>query len=174
MSGQKELVKKEPRRVLVAGSFDPVTKGHMTLIHYAATHFEQVFAVLFVNTEKSYSFTMAERKALLEAACAPYENVVVDQFEGMQYLYAKEKGIDLVIRGYRNQRDLEYEGLVADFNRTALPGFETLLLESREEEREISSTAIRQMLREKRDVSPFVPEQTVELLSEFAENKGWN
>lgn len=167
-------MKKEEKKVLVAGSFDPVTKGHMALIDYASAHFEQVFAVIFINAEKSYLFTKEERLALLEAACAPYENVQVDYFDGMQYLYAKEKGIDLVLRGYRNEKDLAYERIVADFNRNALPGFETILLESKGEQRQISSTMIRELLAENGDVSPFVPPLTLNLLSRFAKKKQWN
>ena len=166
-------MEKEKKRVLVAGSYDPVTKGHMMLIEYAAAHYEEVFVVMFVNAEKEYLFTVEERRALLEAACKGYTNVTVDYWEGMQYQYAEKMGIDLVIRGYRGEADLEYEHRVADFNRKALPGFETLLLPSGENERQITSTAIRQMLGQKRDVSPYVPGETLDLLADFAEKKKW-
>ncbi|MBP3322517.1 MAG: pantetheine-phosphate adenylyltransferase [Clostridia bacterium] len=160
--------------MLVAGSFDPVTLGHMTLIKYASEHYEEVYAVLFINVEKTYLFSLDQRRALLEAACAPYENVRVDAWEGMQYLYARDHGIGLVIRGYRSQEDLEYEKKVADFNRNALPGFETILLPCSEELCDVSSTMVRDLLVRKGDVSPFVPVETLALLSDFAEKANWN
>jgi pantetheine-phosphate adenylyltransferase len=171
MKSPEQLLLKGGERALVAGSFDPVSLGHMALIDYAAKTFSEVHAVIFINAEKTCFFDLKERLALLEAACQKYENVKTGSFSGMLYAYAKEEKIDFTVRGYRNETDLSYEKNMADFNEKALPGLETLLLQSRPDQRWISSTKIREILRDQGDFSPFVPPETVELLQSFLKEK---
>ena len=171
MKRAEELVAKGAERVLVAGSFDPVSLGHMALIDYAARTFGQVHAVIFVNDQKDYFFTLAERLALLEAACSRYENVKTGTDNGMLFSYAKREGIAYTVRGYRNENDLAYEQKMADFNEKACPGLETLLVKSRPDQQMISSTKIRELMVKKGDFAPYVPTETLELLEKFVKEK---
>ncbi|MBQ8400088.1 MAG: pantetheine-phosphate adenylyltransferase [Clostridia bacterium] len=164
-------MEKTPQKILVAGSFDPVTKGHITLIDYAAKHYEQVYAVIFINAEKTYYFSLEERLALLRAACAEYANVTVDFCNGMQYEYAQEHGITRALRGYRNEQDLRYEKIVADFNENAPWRLETQMLACEEELRQVSSTKIRELLALGGDFGGLVPENTIPLLKKMAKEK---
>ncbi len=158
---------KSPLKAIVAGSYDPVTRGHMYLIDYAAKNYQEVYAVIFVNCEKNYKFLLDERFRMLKAACAPYSNVRVDSDGGMQYEYAKRHGVSVAVRGYRNQSDLEYEKKIARFNNDALPGYTTQLLKCPKDLRKISSTLVREKLERGEDVSAFVPPQILKILDEF-------
>ena len=171
MKRPEELVLKGQERALVAGSFDPISLGHMALIDYASKTFHEVHAILFINAEKEYFFSVEERLALLEAACRRYENVKTGSCSGMLYAYAKEEKIDFTVRGYRNENDLVYEQKMADFNENALPGLETLLLKSRPDQQLVSSTKVRELLRNQGDFAPFVPKETLILLQRFMEEK---
>lgn len=167
MKTPEQLQDARQKRALVAGSFDPISLGHMSLVDYAARTFGEVEVVLFVNAEKEYFFTAEQRLRLIEAACSRYENVKTGSSDGMLYLYAKDHQIDFTVRGYRNEFDLIYEQKMAQFNENALPGFETLLVKSRPDQRFISSTKIRELLRNNGDFAPFVPSETVDLLRSF-------
>ncbi len=164
-------MEKIPQKILVAGSFDPVTKGHLALIDYAAKHYEQVYAVIFINAEKTYYFSLDERLMLLRAACAEYTNVTVDFCNGMQYEYAEKHGITRALRGYRNEQDLEYEKIVADFNKNAPWKMETELFACEEELRQVSSTRIRELLSLGGDFGGLVPENVVVLLKKIMKEK---
>ena len=164
-------MKKSKSSAIVAGSFDPVTKGHMYLIDYAAGHYEKVWVVIFVNDQKDCMFSMEQRLEMLKAACAGYENVIVDANEGMQYLYAKEKGITRAIRGYRSPADLSYEKEIAAFHQKVYPGYETELLPCPDGLKNVSSTVVRDFLEEQKDISSLVPAEILPLIGGFyAEN----
>ena len=162
-------MKRSARKVIVAGSYDPVTVGHLYLIDYAARHYESVRAVIFVNENKNYLFPLEKRLELLRAACAKYDNVTVDSDGGMQYLYAKKHGITRAIRGYRNGKDLAYEWESAEFNRTHLPGYETVLLRTPKRLAHVSSTLVRAKLAAGEELEGLVPDECLELLSKRPE-----
>lgn len=159
---EKTMPKEE--KALVPGSFDPITKGHMYLIDYAAKNYRQVYVTIFVNAEKNSFFSPEERLEMIRAACKGYSNVTVDYDGGMQYLYAQKHDIRVAVRGYRNSQDYEYEQIVAKFNAEHLPGFRTELIACPEEISHISSTTVRRAMEEKEDVSCFVPEQILPFL----------
>ena len=162
---------KSPEKAIVAGSFDPVTNGHLYLVKRAAAKYEEVRVVIFVNGEKTYTFSEEERLEMLKAACARFENVTVDSDGGMQYLYAKKHGITVSVRGYRNAADLAYEKKWAVFNAEALPGYRTELLRCPRTLRGVSSTEVRRLLAEGGDVSPLVPPEILPLLARFYKRK---
>ena len=155
---------KEQKIAVVPGSYDPVTKGHMFLIDYAATHYETVYVTAFVNPEKKYLFTLSERLEMLKIACAPYQNVTVDSSEGMQVDYAKEKGITVCVRGYRDEQDRLYEEKIATYNSEHLPVYQTVLLPSPSSMNKISSTAVREKLVRNDPVFELVPPEIAEYL----------
>ena len=159
-------MKRSPRTAIVAGSYDPVTAGHLYLIDYAARHYQNVRAVIFVNESTNYLFPLEKRLELLRAACAKYDNVTVDCDGGMQYLYAKKHGATRAVRGWRNDKDLAYEKESADFNRTHLPGYETVLLRTPKKLAHISSTLVREKLAAGEDLAGLVPDECLKLLSD--------
>lgn len=132
-------------RALVPGSYDPVTVGHLDIIKRAASKYDEVFAVVFINPEKKYRFSIEERVKMLSLAAEDIRNVRVDSSEGLVIDYMKEKGIDIIVKGYRNETDLEYERRQAEWNKKN-GGFDTELLPAREELSEVSSSRVRASL----------------------------
>ena len=132
--------------VLLPGSYDPPTKGHLSLIERAAEEYETVFAVAFVNPTKTYAFTPEERVEMLRLMTEHLPSVTVGYAEGLVIDYARAHGITLLIKGYRNDTDLAYEKVQADWN-LANGGLETRLLPAMNGEAAISSTAAKEALR---------------------------
>lgn len=150
--------------VLVAGSFDPVTNGHMTLVDRAAARYKKVYAVIFINDKKEYRYPLETRFEMLKAACAKYPNVTVDANDGMLWAYARDKGITLTIRGYRNESDLAYEKQMALFNERALPTLKTRLIRSEAPYEHVSSTYVKSVLDSGGDPRDLVPEEAIPIL----------
>ncbi len=152
--------------VLLPGSYDPPTLGHLSLIERAAKEYGKVHAVAFVNPEKKYTFSRDERIQMLRLMTAHLPSVTVGYAEGLVIDYAKENGIDLLIKGYRNETDLAYERAQAAWN-LENGGIETLLLPATEGLEEISSTAAREALSKKSTAHSLLHES----VWRFIENK---
>ena len=136
---------KKEMTVLLPGSYDPPTLGHLSLIERAAKEYGHVHAIAFVNPDKAYSFAPQERVEMLRRMTAHLPSVTVGFAEGLVIDYARAHGIGLLIKGYRNEKDLAYERLQADWN-LENGGIETLLLAAEAGQERISSTAARKAL----------------------------
>ena len=93
--------------VILPGSYDPVTVGHLDIIRRAAEAHDEVYVVIFVNPEKTYTFSLDDRMRMLMLATDDYDNVLVSYSNGMVVDYMREHGIEKIIKGYRNEVDLE-------------------------------------------------------------------
>ena len=132
------------KTVLLPGSYDPVTKGHFAVLSFAARHFDAVRAVIFVNPDKDCLFPLSDRLAFLRLAAARFPNVTVDADQGLVADYVKRHGIDLIVKGVRDERDYLYEAKMVDWN--AAHGAETLLLPASPALKNVSSTTLRERL----------------------------
>jgi pantetheine-phosphate adenylyltransferase len=141
--------------VILPGSYDPVTLGHLDIIRRAAQEYDEVYVVIFVNPEKTYSFSLDDRMRMLMLATDELDNVLVSYSGGMVVDYMREHGIEKIIKGYRNEIDLEYEKKQADFNRI-YGGYETELVKCRDGFESISSTEVRQRIERGEDISDLV------------------
>lgn len=148
--------------VLLPGSYDPPTKGHLSLIERAAREYGRVYAVAFVNPKKTYTFTPEERVEMLRLMAEHLPSVTVGYAEGLVIDYAKANGISLLIKGYRNEADLAYEEAQADWN-FRHGGIETRLLPAMEGEAQISSTAAREALKTG-DADPLLCEKVLDFI----------
>ena len=155
---------KSKRRALVAGTFDPVTLGHMMPVEYAVRRYRKVYVTIFINKDKTCLFPVEKRFEMLKAACAKYKNVTVERCDGMLWEYAKEKGVTVTVRGYRNESDLAYENEMAQFNANAFPRLKTELVRCPEQLSQISSTRVRSLLARGEDPSALMPEEAAQLL----------
>ena len=149
-------------KVILPGSYDPVTLGHLEIIKRAKELYGEVYAVVFNNPEKSYTFSPEERVNMLRLAT---ENVgvFVDYSDGLVIDYMKENGIEKIVKGYRNEKDLEYEREMAEWNKVN-GGFETVLLESSEAFSGISSTLARERIKSGGELSGILPEKVIGFL----------
>lgn len=127
-------------KAIVTGSFDPFTLGHLEIVKYALTKYDTVYVVALNNEEKSYMFTLEERKRIIELSVSELENVIVDAYSGLTADYMNKNGITHIVRGIRNEQDKEYEIKLANKMKEFNPNFETEIIECSEKLKNISST----------------------------------
>ena len=150
-------------KVILPGSYDPVTQGHLEIIRRAASEYSEVYVVIFVNPDKKYTFSLDERMAMLMIATEELDNVLVSYSDGLVIDYMREHGIQLIIKGYRNDADLEYERRQAEWN-LAHGGYETELVEAEESFAHISSTLVRERLRRGESLQGLLPPEVEKYL----------
>ncbi|OUR74434.1 pantetheine-phosphate adenylyltransferase [Methylophaga sp. 41_12_T18] len=138
------------------GTFDPITNGHVDLIHRASKLFDKVIVAIAINPGKAPTFSLAERVDLAEQTLTELENVEVCGFEGLLVDVAKQKKADVILRGLRAVSDFEHEFQLASMNRKMEPDVETLFLTPAEQFSYISSSLVREIAALGGDVSDFV------------------
>jgi pantetheine-phosphate adenylyltransferase len=151
---------KKIRSVILPGSYDPVTLGHLDVIRRAAEEYDEVYAVVFVNPKKQYTFSVDQRVSMLMLAVDDLENVIVSYSGGLVIDYMRDHGIELIVKGYRNAADLEYEKMQADWN-LKMGGYETRLIEASRNLTQISSTLAREKIKAGEDLSAILPERVI-------------
>ncbi len=150
---------------LTAGTFDPVTYGHLDIIKRAADMCAVLIVGIFENPDKKPLFPLEKRYEALCAATMEIENAIVITNSGMLYEYAKEAGADVIIKGVRSESDRVYEQKQADFNYQH-SGIKTVLLEADPKYKDVSSTLVRKLISEGKSVSRYVPKDAFRVLSE--------
>ena len=149
--------------VIAPGSYDPVTLGHLDIIRRAREEYGEVYAVIFVNPEKKYTFSLDDRVRMLMLATDSMDGVLVSYSNGMVIDYMREHNIEKIVKGYRNEIDLEYERRQAEYN-LEHGGYETVLLPANEELVSISSTEARRRIAAGEDVSAILPPEVIEYI----------
>ncbi len=151
-------------KAVYAGSFDPVTNGHLDIILRAARLFGGLTVLVMKNAGKTPLFTIQERVALLQQVTAEIPGVEVTCADGLLADYARAHQVKILVRGVRGQADLEPELEAAYFNKKFFPEAETVFLPACAELQHISSSAVKEAVRAGADVSAFVPPQVVQAL----------
>lgn len=144
--------------VILPGSYDPVTLGHLDIIRRVAEVEDEVFAVVFINPDKEYMFSLSDRVAMLMLATEDIDNCIVSYSTGRVVDYMREHGIDRIVKGVRCDKDRLYEAPQAEYNKHH-GGFETELLDSRPEYSDISSTRVREAIISGEDITSLVGER---------------
>ena len=144
-------------KLLYAGSFDPVTKGHMDIIARAARLCDELIVAVMHNPDKRGALAVGDRVRLLHKACAALGNVRVIAHSGLLINCAAENGVDAVVRGVRPLGDFEAEYQMAQVNKM-LGGVETLLMTTSEAYASISSSIVRQIAGFGGEIDTLVPE----------------
>lgn len=142
---------------LYPGTFDPITLGHVDLVKRASRLFERVIVAVAANPGKKPMFTLEERTALAEESLADLSNVSVVGFSGLTVAYAKEHGVDVILRGLRAVSDFEYEFQLAGMNRHLADTVETMFLTPSEKYTYVSSTLVREIAAYQGEITSFVP-----------------
>jgi pantetheine-phosphate adenylyltransferase len=148
------------------GTFDPVTYGHLDVIERVSSLFDKVFVAVAHSGHKQPVFSVEERIEMLTEAVAKYDNVEVDDFDGLVVDYAKSKSAKVVVRGLRMISDFEYEFQMALTNRKISPDIETVFMMPNESYSYLSSKLIKEVAFMNADVSKFVPKNVEEKLKE--------
>ena len=147
---------------IVPGSFDPITIGHIYIIKEAAKRYDKVFVAVMINADKSYMFSLDERKNIAYAAVKDIDNVEVITSNGWLYELANSLSADAIVKGYRNDIDLEYENQMAKFNAEHAPNAKTVLIKSDSSIENISSTLIRKKITNGESLNTFLPQEAID------------
>lgn len=144
------------KRALFPGSFDPLTLGHYDIIQRGVKLFDEVIVAIGVNASKKYMFSLEERKKFIEDAFKDEPKVTVVTYEGLTVHFCKEVGVDFILRGLRNPADFEFEKAIAHTNRDLAP-IETVFLLTAADTSYISSSIVRDVIRNDGDYTKLVP-----------------
>ena len=147
----------KPVICLYAGSFDPVTNGHLSLIRRAAERFDRLFVAVMHNPQKHCAFSVGQRMAMLAEVCAPYANVRVLSSEGLTAALAAQLGATVLLRGLRSAQDLDSELTMARVNHRLNPALETVFLPPEEGCEAVSSSLVREIAAFGGNIDSFVP-----------------
>lgn len=144
---------------LYAGSFDPVSNGHLNLIQRGAALFDQLIVAVATNTSKKSLFTTDEKLQLMQENLTHLPNVTVVQHTGgLTIDLAKEWNATVLLRGIRNVKDFEYEADIAAMNKTQNKEIETVFLTADEKYRFVSSSLIKEVAMFGGDITGLVPD----------------
>ena len=159
------------KKAIYAGTFDPITLGHVDVVERAARIFPELIIGVAALTGKDTLFSQEDRVALVTEAVADLPNVTVQPFEGLLVNYARSQDAAVIIRGLRAVSDFEYEFQMALTNRRLAPDLETLFLMPKQDYSFLSSTNVKQVAALGGDASEFVPVGVAEALKKSNEQK---
>lgn len=149
---------------LFPGSFDPVTKAHVDILRRAIPLFDKVVIGIGLNSTKAAFLDIERRKEMLEAVFADEQKVEVATYEGLTVEFCKKIGAAYMIRGIRTVSDFEYEKAIAQMNHALVPEIESIFIVSKPGYSSISSTIVRDIMRNNGDVKQFLPKEAFDLL----------
>lgn len=144
-------------RAIYAGSFDPVTFGHLDIIVRSSQIVDELVVGVLNNQAKSPLFSVEERVRMLEEVTREYANVKIRSFTGLLVEFAKECEAHIIVRGLRAITDFDYELQMAQTNRIMSPELDTMFLTTSLEYAYLSSTTVKEVAGFGGDISAFVP-----------------
>jgi pantetheine-phosphate adenylyltransferase len=148
----------QPRIAVFPGSFDPVTLGHVDIIKKGLQIFDKIIIGIGNNAEKKYMFPLQKREQWLKHVFSDEARVEVCLYTGLTVDFCREVNAGYILRGLRNAADFEFEKAIAHTNHIISGGIETVFVLSRQEYGSLSSSIVRDVLRNGGDASMFLPE----------------
>jgi pantetheine-phosphate adenylyltransferase len=145
------------RRAVCPGTFDPVTNGHLDIIARAAALFDEVVVAVGVNQAKNRLFSPQERVEMLTEACARYDRVRIDVFDGLLTDFCRAHEVHAIVKGLRAVSDFDYELQMAQMN-ASLSGIETVFVPTSPEYSFLASSLVKEVAAYGGDVSGLVPD----------------
>jgi pantetheine-phosphate adenylyltransferase len=145
------------KRAVFPGSFDPITLGHYDIIERGLGLFDEVIIAIGINAEKKYMFSLEDRKRFIEEAFGKDQKIKVMTYSGLTIDFCKEQNAAFILRGLRNPADFEFEKAIAHTNRK-LSEIETVFLLTSSGKSYISSSIVRDVIRNNGDYTSLVPD----------------
>jgi pantetheine-phosphate adenylyltransferase len=145
------------RIAVYAGSFDPITTGHLDLVTRAVSLFDEVVLSIGTNPKKEYFLPIDVRRQVLEECAAPFPNVSVDTFDGLLINHCRSLGANFILRGLRAVTDFEFEFQIGLANMDMAPEVETVFLLTEPKNIFVSSSLVREIATNGGDVSRYLP-----------------
>ncbi len=143
---------------LFPGSFDPITIGHIDVIKRALPLFDKIVVAIGINANKKHMFNLEQRKSWIKEAFVEESKIEVVTYEGLTINFARTIGAKFLLRGLRNPTDFEFEKAISRANQKMAPDVETVFLLTSPETSFISSSIVRDVMRNGGDYKKFVPE----------------
>ena len=151
---------------LCPGSFDPVTLGHLDIIERSSRHFDEVIVAVIRNPQKTASlFSLEDRQQMLKEATQHLTNILIEFFKGLLVDFARDHGVDAIVKGLRAVSDFDQELQMAQMNQR-LSGIDTFFLSTSPQHSFLSSSLVREVARFGGDVSGMVPKNVNDRLVE--------
>jgi pantetheine-phosphate adenylyltransferase len=144
------------KRAVFPGSFDPITIGHYDIIVRGLTLFDELILAIGVNANKDHMFTLEQRTSFIKAAFKDRPQVKIMTYEGLTVDFCRKQNAGFILRGLRNPADFGFEKAIAHTNRK-LDKIETVFLLTSSGKSYISSSIVRDVIRNKGDYTHFVP-----------------
>lgn len=148
------------RKAIFPGSFDPITNGHFDIIKRGVSLFDEVVVAIGINADKKYMFSLDERKKFIENAFKDEPKVKVITYKGLTIDLCRKLEAQFILRGLRNPADFEFEKAIAHTNRK-LSQIETVFLLTASATSYISSSIVRDVIRNGGDYTVLVPDSVV-------------
>ncbi len=146
------------KTAIYAGSFDPITKGHLDVLETSAKIFDKVIIAVAKNGDKKGFLSVEERVDLIKGSVKHLNNVEVDSFDGLTIEYARKRGANVLIRGLRAVSDFEYEMQLSQTNSSLADEIKTVFFITKPEYNFISSSVVKEVYSNNGDISGFVPD----------------
>ena len=159
------------RTCVFAGTFDPFTSGHEYVVDKCLEIFDKVIIAVGVNVDKKPFFSIDERLEIIKSVYADNDRIEVASYTGMLVDFMKKNGAKVTVRGIRNEEDYKYETTMSHFNQDMYCDCITTFIPTPTNLTYVSSSAIRNILSLKGDISPYVPEKAVEIINGFVKEK---
>ncbi|WP_158838117.1 pantetheine-phosphate adenylyltransferase [Polaribacter sp. L3A8] len=144
------------KRAIFPGSFDPITLGHYDIIERGVKLFDELIIAIGINADKNYMFSLEERKKFIEDCFKDNPKIKVVTYKGLTVHFCQENNVDFIFRGLRNPADFEFEKAIAHTNRDLAP-IETVFLLTAASTSYISSSIVRDVIRNNGDYTKLVP-----------------
>jgi pantetheine-phosphate adenylyltransferase len=145
------------RIAVFPGSFDPITKGHENILLRALPLFDKVIVAIGVNSSKQSFYNLEQRKKWIEEVFKKYDKVSVQSYSGLTVDFCKKVKAQYILRSLRTSSDFEFENLISQNNKVLAPEIETVFVFPETAFSAISSTVVRDIIRNGGDASMFVP-----------------
>ena len=127
------------------GSFDPITNGHLDIVHRALEFVDELVIAILTNPEKKAFFSVQERMRLIQSVIPRNDRIRIDRFDGLLVEYARKQGARMILRGLRAVTDFDYEFQMALMNRRLEPQIETIFLVPAEQYTYVSSRLVKEI-----------------------------
>ena len=151
---------------LFAGSFDPITNGHLDILKRAACMFSKVIVAVSYNIEKESLLPVEVKKELITKSIKEFKNIEVTSYEGLTANFCEKEDVSVIIRGVRTSKDFEYEMQMARVNKDLNENIETIFIPASTEYCHVSSSLVKEILQHGGDISKYTPK----CVTEYFEN----
>ncbi len=147
------------RIAVFPGSFDPLTRGHESIIRRALPLFDKIIVAIGENAEKKHLFSLEQRMEWLNLVFNQESGIEIRKYTGLTIDFCRRNGARYILRGLRTSVDFEFERSIGQMNKYLLPEVETVFLLSNPEFTSLSSSIVRDIIRNGGDASQFIPDE---------------